>query len=299
MRISAIRVFLIGATCICCACEKDSPTKPRLPVIGTGFVLSSTRDLPISEIYSMRSDGSGLARLTNDSLQDSEPRWSPDGKRIAYIHAHKPGGYEPNISIMNSDGSNRTRLITDAGDANPSWSPDGLRIAFERNTSLFPRNQLWIVNADGSAPTLVVDSLEAREITWTSQNTFLGIDGFGIVQFNVDGSGTARIVSLTPGTVSNAYPQMSPDGVRIVFQWTGPAGSEPQIYVVNTDGTDLHAITNTSGAKSYPIWSSDGSKIAFTSYQDGTISVWTMDSDGGNQVRVSPSPGGDQLGDWR
>lgn len=313
--ISAARrlVLLCGAMALllCGACEKNAPTKPVLPAVGSGFVFSSIRDIPASseEIYSMRSDGSGLTRLTNDSLDDRQPRWSPDGTRIVYIRAYVAGGYQPNVTIMDADGANKTRLTKDSGDENPSWSPDGTRIAFERNTDLFSRNQLWVINADGASPTLVVDSLAVREISWTPRNTFLGVDGFGIVQFNIDGTGQTRILSLTPGTVNQVYPRMSPDGTRIVFQWGGQYGSDPNIYLMNSDGTNLQQLTNSSGGKNYPVWSTDGTKVAYTSIQPDPaytwplwkwpVSIWVMDPDGSNQVRRSSPPGGDFLGDWR
>lgn len=247
----------------------------------------------------MRSDGSGLVRLTNDSLDDREPRWASDGKRIAYIHAYVAGGYQPNVTVMNADGSNPKRLINDSGDVNPSWSPDGSRISFQRHTDLFSRDQLWIVNADGTSPTLVIDSLVVHEISWTPRNTFIGVDGLGIVELNIDGTGQTRILSLTPGTVHYLYPRMSPDGTRIVFEWGGVTGNDPQIYVVKSDGTNLVQLTFTSGSKAYPVWSRDGSRIAFTSGQGNTFAIWVMEPDGSNQVEVSPPPAGDDVGDWR
>jgi TolB protein len=295
------RVLIIASLLLCGACEKDAPTRPVLPAAGDGFIFSSVRDIPLAseEIYTMRSDGSGLVRLTNDSLDDREPRWSPDGKRIAYIHGYTTGGYRPNVTVMDADGANPVRFTFDEGDVNPCWSPEGSRIAFERDLSLFSRNQLWIVNADGTSPALIVDSLEVSEISWTPQNTFLGIDFFGIAKFNVDGTGRTRILDLTPGTVYGAYPRMSPDGSRIVFQWGGQYSNDPQIYVMNSDGTNLQPLTNSSGGKAHPVWSRDGTKIAFTGSQDQPDFIWVMDIDGSNLARVSPSPGGDYLGDWR
>jgi TolB protein len=199
---------------------------------------------------------------------------------------------------MDADGGNPKRLTSDTGDANPSWSPDGTKIAFERNTTFFPRNQLWIINADGTSPVLAIDSLAAHELSWTPQNTFIGTDLFGIVQFNPDGTGQTRILSLDPGTVQNGYPRMSPDGTRIVFQWGGASGSDSQIYTVKSDGTDLQQLTSTSGEKVYPTWSPDGLRIGFSRRENG-LSIWVMEADGSNQTRVTPPPGDDFLGAWR
>ena len=300
MKTNPLHRALLAIALLLGACDKDAPTKPVLPSVGSGFVFfSDIRNLGLSEIYSMGSDGSGIVRLTSDSLDDREPQWSPDGKKIAYIHAYSAGGYEPNVTVMDANGANPLRLINDSGDVNPSWSPDGSKIAFQRHTGLFPRDQLWIVNVDGTSPTLVIDSLVVHEISWTPMDNFIGADGLGIVQFNTDGTGQTRILSLAPGTVHGLHPRMSPDGARIVFQWGGPTASESEIYVVNGDGTNLQRLTNVSGEKGHPVWSSDGTKIAFTSGQDNSLAIWVMNPDGSNQVRVSPPPAGDLLGDWR
>lgn len=64
-------------------------------------------------------------KLTTDG-HDSGPRWSPDGKQIAYIH-------RGNLWVMNAGGSHKTRLTGTAPkytDSRPSWSPNGRYLAF-------------------------------------------------------------------------------------------------------------------------------------------------------------------------
>ncbi|HSQ60394.1 MAG TPA: LpqB family beta-propeller domain-containing protein [Acidobacteriota bacterium] len=295
-----VPLLVLMAMVLCTACDKDKPTKPSLPTSGNGLLFASSRDIPAWEVYSMRPDGSGVARLTNDSLFDSQPRWSPDGKRIAFLRRYVAQTYpfdRHQLAVMNWDGTDPVRLTDDLGDDSPSWSPDGTRISFVRTTSTYP--ELWTVNADGTSPTLVADTLNVFEISWTSQNTFLGVDGFGIVRFNADGTGQSRILSLNLGTVHEVYPRMSPDGARIVFHWYGPSGSDSQIYVVNSDGANLQKLTNTSGIKWYPIWSPDGSKIAFSWGASAYLAIVTMNPDGSGQAQVSPGPGDEYIGDWR
>ncbi len=78
-------------------------------------------------IYTIEPDGTGLQQLTTGS-GDSGPRWSPNGKDIAYND-------NGNLWIMHANGSHQRR-ITDAAprftDARPSWSPNGRYLAFVR-----------------------------------------------------------------------------------------------------------------------------------------------------------------------
>jgi TolB protein len=69
-------------------------------------------------------------RLTNDSLAQYTPAWSPNGKRIAFAGRPKNGNYH--IYVMNADGTNVRRLTPNDGahDLSPAWSSDGSMIAF-------------------------------------------------------------------------------------------------------------------------------------------------------------------------
>lgn len=79
------------------------------------------------DVYSMNSDGTNQVRLTDDATASdrnretySPPQWSPDGKKIVYVH-----GYFSNdmgIYVMDSDGTNQQRL-TSGLDLYPTWSP--------------------------------------------------------------------------------------------------------------------------------------------------------------------------------
>jgi len=64
------------------------------------------------------------------AVQNSDPAWSPDGSKIAFMSDRDGGDIE--IYVMNADGSHQTRLTNSPGrDAHPSWSPDGKNIYFQ------------------------------------------------------------------------------------------------------------------------------------------------------------------------
>lgn len=99
------------------------------------------------DIFTMRPDGSGVVNLTASADgHDFNARWSPDGRRLAFMSS-RDGNFE--IYVMNSDGSDQRRL-TDQGenDHDPSWSPDGRRIVFMSRRDGNP--EIYVMNADGS-----------------------------------------------------------------------------------------------------------------------------------------------------
>jgi len=77
----------------------------------------------------IKSDGTGLQQLTNDVYKDRYPRWSPDGRRIAF-QSNRSGKTE--IWVINPDGSALERLTYAPAPAviYPVWSPDSKRLVY-------------------------------------------------------------------------------------------------------------------------------------------------------------------------
>ena len=91
--------------------------------------------------------GGGAVAGASQRYDDMWPAWSPDGRRIVFSSTRDG---DPEVYVMNADGSEPRRLTTTPGrDAHPSWSPDGRTIAFQS-----PRQdghtRLFLMNPDGS-----------------------------------------------------------------------------------------------------------------------------------------------------
>jgi Tol biopolymer transport system component len=117
----------------------------------------------LSDLYLINTDGSGLHKLPNASRFVYQPRWSPDGRRIAFTSA--PGASREEIAVLAADGDTPTQFLTnnDLLDSEPAWSPDGTRIAFVRgkeeacslgcSPSKRSSHEIYLMNADGSGVT--------------------------------------------------------------------------------------------------------------------------------------------------
>jgi TolB protein len=122
-------------------------------IVFTSFDVSDSPMIPTSaEIWTINPDGSGLAQLTFNTLEERAPAWSPNGTRITYMC--KQGPAAPNldneICVMNADGTGQTQLTFNTlNDATSSFSPDGQKIIFHRGGG-GGGTQLWVMNPDGS-----------------------------------------------------------------------------------------------------------------------------------------------------
>jgi TolB protein len=105
--------------------------------------------------------------------------------------------------------------------------------------------------------------------------------------------GPARRVT----NVKDAYPMLSPDGSRVLFQ--SDRTGDGEIYGVRADGTQLVRLTNSSGPDVTPVWSPDGRRIVFASERDaGDSEIYVMNADGSGQRRLTRQPGDDSHPHW-
>jgi Tol biopolymer transport system component len=166
------------------------------------------------DIFTIRLDGTGKTRLTNNGLQEVYLDWSPDGSRIAF------GEVLNDVWTIGFDGSPPTRLTTNTNfDFAPRWSPDGTKIAFvsdrdadHPNCSGSCNREIYVMNADGSSQTRV-----------------------------------------TVDPARDEFPAWSPDGTKIAFT-RGSSASPTDLYTMNADGSGVTNVTNSSVFEARADW---------------------------------------------
>ena len=247
--------------------------------------LTATQSVPVSVV----------ANLTNNSADDSNPAWSPDGARIAF-DSDRDGDGE--IYVMNADGTGVVNLTNNSAfDGLPTWSSDGTKVAFVSGRD--PGNpEIYAMNADGTgAVNLTNDGWWDSEPAWSPDGSKIAFrssrDGNSeIYVMNADGSGVTR---LTNNSATDGQPAWSPDGARISFWSTRDGGNE--VFVMNADGTGVTNLTNNSDGGG-SAWSPDGTRIAFSSNRDGNGEIYVMNADGTGARNLTNNSAADYEPTW-
>lgn len=207
------------------------------------------------DIFRINADRGGLQQLTTDPEPDHNPRWSPDGKHIAF----ERGCTEPyqdcayGVYRMDRDGGAQTRIApTLQRSWGPHWLSNGL-IAFQT-----------ILNKK-----LVIRTANANR---TQIRTYVAMPLFA------------------DRFLSDFVAAPDERTVLITVQRDACAQGNPctrQIYALATSGGPPQQLTNDGSWNSDPAWSLDSRRIAFVSNRDGPETLYVMNADGSAVQRIA------------
>jgi dipeptidyl aminopeptidase/acylaminoacyl peptidase len=235
-------------------------------------------------------------RFTGSDSNDSHPRWSPDGTKIAFLSdRQKP---KSRIFTIPTDGGEPTALTTletEGGIEGFRWSPDGTKIAFLfRETPEAYRKEKVEERQKQELP-----SPPRVHTTLNYRHDASGFVDGAFAQIWVADAATGACTQLTTGPYTCELPTWSPDSATLAFlSDRRPARDiaphyDDGLWTVPVSGGDLTRIPTPLGPKHGLTWSPDGARFAYLGNPDLT------DTWGTNNPRlfVLPTTGGERARD--
>ena len=262
-------------------------------------------------IFLVSVDSGSRKRLTSGPLSfngttsqnpgDYSPRFSPDGRMIAFDRQLFTTSHEVGVVTV---GSGETKILS-GGQQNINglaWMPDSREVVYSARRGT--PQQLWTISAAGGTPRPLslagegafgpVISRDGRRLAYVRRSRAVNIWRMDL-QPGGDGS-SGNPVKVISSTQWQGEPCISPDGKRIAF--ASDRSGTYEIWVSNFDGTSPVQLTFLGGHAGSPMWSPDSRRIAFDFSGDGNPDIYVIDADGGAPKRLTTNPASDVLPSW-
>jgi TolB protein len=246
------------------------------------------------DIYTADFDGADAKIVTNERSLVVSPRFSPDGRHIAYT-SYRYG--KPQIFIKDLATGNTKRITAYRGlNISPSWSPDGKRLAVTLSKDGNP--DIYIIDSSGNVLERLTNGPGINvSPTWSPDGTRLAFvsDRGGQPQIYIYDMTSRTIKRLTYNGNYNTDPQWSPKGDRIAY--AARIGGQFQIMTISPDGGEPTQLT-TAGDNENPSWSPNGRMILFSSSRLGGKAIFVMQANGADQRMVIKHLGKLTIPNW-
>ncbi len=269
-----------------------------------------SQNLNDNEIYTYDIRGSVTTRLTNNAFNDWIPRWSPDGRRIAFTSNRdneNPQNYD--VWIMNADGSYPQRAIaTGAWDEYVTWSPlNNGEIAIA--TTADDNSEIHVGSDTRDLRRLTYNTVRDEWPTWSPDGRRIAYSHFQYGQGDIYVTDvlTGRTEWLHGTEGDDNQPAWSPDGRWIVLvQRSDSQAAFRQIVVISADGSSPSTLT--PAYASGPAWSPDSEWIVFARGVDTNgngelderdeTDLWAVERASGIPIPLLQAPGIDAAPSW-
>jgi TolB protein len=271
-----------------------STSVARLPLAALALLVSLAGARAADEpgaIYVMKVDGTQVRKLAQaDGFSDhASPRWSRDGKRVAF-DALPVGGGDRKCFIVKFDGTDLQQV---GAQAMPDWSPDDKQLTFQQYPATGGRAHVFVQNLDGQG---LVDIAQGASPRWSPDGGKLAMsDGKQLSTIDLVTSEEVPLFEEPFFELFRGF-AWSPDGKRLAVAVRTADGAKRQLMIVSADGAGkgvtLRMKSNLGGHVSF---SPDGKQLVFST--DNSIHI--LDVDGKSPPRRVPSQRGKNRNpDW-
>jgi imidazolonepropionase-like amidohydrolase/Tol biopolymer transport system component len=217
----------------------------------------------LGDIYTMPIEGGTPTRIAEGLAYEHQPRFSPDGRRIAFV-SDRAGG--DNIWLMNRDGSDKRQISKEDFRLlnQPSWSPDGQFIVAKKHFTTgrsLGTGEVWMYHVSGGAGVPLVKKPNERHQKELGEPTFAP-----------DGKGVYYTRNVTPGPIFEYAQDSNTDLFHI------------ERYDLN-DG-EVTTVAAGAGGAVRPSPSPDGKKLAFVRREGTQSKLYVKDLSSGTEKKV-------------
>jgi dipeptidyl aminopeptidase/acylaminoacyl peptidase len=271
----------------------------------TVSTMSLKEDKTETRVWMAPTEGGDPIVMTAPKVSSSHPRWSPDGKYLAFLS--KRGEGKTQVRLLNRMGGEAEQLTETIQDVDDfAWSPDSKRIVLllqdpspeeleeaKAKENEKPGGEAKDKEEKPSKPKtprpLVIDRYRFK----TDTIGYLDRRRTHLYVLNI---ATKHVTQVTSGDFDDEQPAWSPDGKLLAFS-SNRSTPDPDrtynsdIWVVAADNTDkgahLTQVTTNPGEDAEPSWSPDGKWITYVTKLDPKLFQY-----GTRDVAISPASGG-------
>jgi dipeptidyl aminopeptidase/acylaminoacyl peptidase len=270
-----------------------SPDGTRVAFVQT--VVDRAADAYRSHLGMVPAAGGEVRQFTTGDQRDSVPRWSPDGRWLAFLSDRgagplQPGAHRPKqLYLIPAHGGEAQLLVPRAySPSDVTWAPDGQRLAFVGKPPRDePRSDVKVITRirykydgdgfwDGRYKHIFTVAAPGGSVTTATPTT--------------------AVHQVTTGDFDHIDPAWSPDGRWLVFIANRSAEADytnvTDVWIAPAAGGESRCLTKSLGPCETPAWSPDGTEVAYYGHDNAAMSatntnLWVVPVAGGEPVNLT------------